>query len=1670
VVRNSYEGGGSSSEEFDLYFNATTASGDLVNHTESWDFETSEATCSDNWGIMVTSGNWGSSEFSQNDTHENNWFNYQGPCDSSQIFTLTIDGDEFDPDYEMQGYDNCEEDVFDWRCWNDDWDWDGDGEPDHTDMLNECYEDASNGTWWCTMDWYEPVGIEEGNHTMALSVDVENGSMYELGVQVEYCTWDYCNWDWMNEEYSFNATSDTHSETFHMETDNYTCNVHISVHLSMMMNDSNGNIWNSNHVNEYFRLSGPCEEPESPFTLFVDGTEYVEDVFYQNYDVCEAEEDHWRCWNDAWDMDGDGEPDWADHMEDCFEDVDNSTWSCVADTMPLSIEEGNHTMELEIDGLTAGENYSVEVDGWINGHNNWEEYYFDESFTAVSDEHTVSFHIETDNYTCGLGLDAGLLRVSDDGDQWHMAHDHWEFNGPCEEPPTPFTLYYDQMEWEEQSEDFDTCEDSWFGLECWNDEWDYDGDGEPEQTHGFPSEICEENADGTWSCYTGMGPDLEAGNHTMELELEDIEGWYGPGDYQLEIMTHVSDSQGGYANEMLVVNFTASSANYTETFHMETSDYTCGAHVEAYLYNVSSDGATSERIISDHWGFKAPCETPPSRINLTYEQNGSMIDWEPGESWEDYDGCTGNEADGWECWNDDEEWHDWYDSEDCMQDAAGDWSCMEDVNPHVDEGMLAMTFEISDLDDTINYALRWHVSESSFMDYNQYEFEEEFGTSAVEHSVDFEHWVDNTTCELSINADLLEGHDDDDDGNIDWWSHIDSNWWGFSGPCDIDLPVEITLEVLVNNTSEDVTGMDLSLLFNEDEDWEPTADELVDMMGYIFDSEGSYEFNLTGDGLEIGKNYTYEVENQMSEDELAFICGNGDEIPFDYVNDGDWDCEDGADEQQYDENGDPINWFDCSDGSTVWISSVNDGIDDCPNGEDEGFDESESGFELEFNATSDMMHHHFDMEVSNDTCMMMFSILLFENSEEEMGGRTVGMFMAIIGGPMMGMDDDGDGVPDCVAYMMEDNDGPDGPDGPDWNLEEDFAIGRDYSASLAQVDATNGTAMLVVVQHTTLDDDVRMKIDHDFFNGDDVLNETEAMEFEMMWLLGNGATEDCVDPLAVPPFTLNGIDSWCAMSYGAFENLANNSNGDFPVWHSGWMLHHNVSADENGEMTLYYPGGDTIFDFNGTLCGYSDGSGLVPVSWSYGNTTVSSDCVQVMAGEEISSIEILFGPADTDGDGYNDFEDRFPGDATEWNDTDDDGVGDNGDAFPLDASESSDFDGDGVGDNADAFPDDASESTDSDGDGVGDNGDDFPEDADEYTDSDGDGVGDNGDAFPWDPIETSDSDGDGWGDNSDAFPEDGTEWVDTDGDGVGDNADTDADGDGTSDSDEDSDGDGVNDDQDDFPFDANETTDSDGDGVGDNGDAFPEDENETTDTDGDGLGDNNDSDADGDGTPNDLDDFPLNSGESTDSDGDGVGDSEDEFPNNPNEYIDTDGDGVGNNADTDDDDDGTPDTSDAFPLDPNESVDTDGDGYGDGTDSFPNDAGEWSDYDGDGVGDNSDEFMSDPYESRDSDGDGTGDNADWAPNDPNEKVDSDGDGVGNNADAFPNNADETTDTDGDGIGDNADDDADGDGIPDEPIEPAVEDDGGGILPGFTAVTGLASVLGAAILVAGRRKD
>jgi hypothetical protein len=98
--------------------------------------------------------------------------------------------------------------------------------------------------------------------------------------------------------------------------------------------------------------------------------------------------------------------------------------------------------------------------------------------------------------------------------------------------------------------------------------------------------------------------------------------------------------------------------------------------------------------------------------------------------------------------------------------------------------------------------------------------------------------------------------------------------------------------------------------------------------------DGSDEGILSGSGYlsESDGEISGSVNIQNAKVDITFVCGDGDEIPFQWVNDGGEDCYDGSDEPQSD------NWFDCHDGSTVGMDEVNDGYYDCADGEDEGAD------------------------------------------------------------------------------------------------------------------------------------------------------------------------------------------------------------------------------------------------------------------------------------------------------------------------------------------------------------------------------------------------------------------------------------------------------------------------------------------------------------------------------------------------------------------------------------------------------------------------------------------------------------------------------------------------------------------------------------------------------------
>ena len=151
----------------------------------------------------------------------------------------------------------------------------------------------------------------------------------------------------------------------------------------------------------------------------------------------------------------------------------------------------------------------------------------------------------------------------------------------------------------------------------------------------------------------------------------------------------------------------------------------------------------------------------------------------------------------------------------------------------------------------------------------------------------------------------------------------------------IDDMIEEWMDIMDADGDGNITWNEHDTLIIGEDGWDSEEARNATMMAW-----SEYDSDLNGglDEFELAGYLEYIMDELMAEeygDGPTFICGNGEEIPFEYVNDGGADCADGADEQQYDSDGNEINWFDCMDGSQIWISQVNDGNGDCPDGEDE---------------------------------------------------------------------------------------------------------------------------------------------------------------------------------------------------------------------------------------------------------------------------------------------------------------------------------------------------------------------------------------------------------------------------------------------------------------------------------------------------------------------------------------------------------------------------------------------------------------------------------------------------------------------------------------------------------------------------------------------------------------
>ena len=226
--------------------------------------------------------------------------------------------------------------------------------------------------------------------------------------------------------------------------------------------------------------------------------------------------------------------------------------------------------------------------------------------------------------------------------------------------------------------------------------------------------------------------------------------------------------------------------------------------------------------------------------------------------------------------------------------------------------------------------------------------------------------------------EVLYMFDSDDDGYLSWDEFWDS-WGDGEGQDAQDDMMGIFQEA--DTDSDDLLSLEELEYFiemvddNESDDGdEMSPDMILDMMDYNDDGSVSWtefdDFIIYEDGgwadeqerSESQDVFDYsdangdgsldyeELEHWIStmgdddDSEEMFLCDDGnEEIPMDWVNDGEEDCEDGSDE--YDDDGsdsdnEPDMWM-CDNGEEIPEDWVNDGEEDCEDGSDE-YDDGDS--------------------------------------------------------------------------------------------------------------------------------------------------------------------------------------------------------------------------------------------------------------------------------------------------------------------------------------------------------------------------------------------------------------------------------------------------------------------------------------------------------------------------------------------------------------------------------------------------------------------------------------------------------------------------------------------------------------------------------------------------------
>ena len=652
-----------------------------------------------------------------------------------------------------------------------------------------------------------------------------------------------------------------------------------------------------------------------------------------NQDDCENGGYMWVPANSGPGGDGDGHGDGHDHGGDGDGDGDGD----------------GHNHGGDGDGDGDGHDHGGDGDGDGDGHDhgdwptficgNGEEIPFEyvndgeEDCTDGADEQQYNADgSEINWFDCMDGSQIWISQVNDgnhdcsDGDDEMLDHDD-EHMGP----------YY-----------YENCADSDHGLsslDCWDNEWDVDGDGIPEDSDSYWNYECQQLADGSWECMTD------------HINYYDNCAYEGENYYECWLDEWDTDNDGAYD---------LGSDGYMdyECELLEDGRWAC-SHSEDMdmfqVYDQCSDATGDYECWMNDW--------------VDSEGNVIMTDGYP------LGDCTQLEDGTWEClvMEDDDEGNDLPSEEDFFSGADADndgYVSAQDIVDFLLSGSFTAEDALSDADSDGSGGVSW---EEFVADYNEDEDVNDPEGDHLDNDPQLESDLHaafnasdtNTDGELSI--DELESFIDQvfdltaDEEDISAATALYSllvNCIDADGDSLLDQ-MEFSDFYMTIAGGDDDNGMLVFCMFDADGDGQVTDSEYTDYLNASdYDNGGepmteaeweafvmmfnNYDIDESG-GLDFSEFETMIMDGDGDGDGHdhgdwpTFICGNGDEIPFEYVNDGEEDCTDGADEQQYNADGSEINWFDCMDGSQIWISQVNDGNHDCSDGDDEMLDNGGDG-------------------------------------------------------------------------------------------------------------------------------------------------------------------------------------------------------------------------------------------------------------------------------------------------------------------------------------------------------------------------------------------------------------------------------------------------------------------------------------------------------------------------------------------------------------------------------------------------------------------------------------------------------------------------------------------------------------------------------------------------------